>query len=208
MGRRGNPAERDCARRDRHARRRRHFVGPRPQDVDREYGPDARRVSRLARTACGIRGLVRKSGKRTDDWTNPLCGRRLRVFDARRAFMVRVADFRLTKAAAHVRAHGVKGSRELVVNFIQPLQSRVPRPMRDFLKALTRLLFDFASTIVFLVLYLLTHNTILSVGLGIAFSLAQTGTQFIRRKPIGTMEWLSLFLVIASGTATLLTDDP
>ena len=122
--------------------------------------------------------------------------------------MVRVADFRLTKAAAHVRAHGVKGSRELVVNFIQPLQSRVPRPMRDFLKALTLLLFDFASTIVFLVLFLLTHNTILSVGLGIAFSLAQTGTQFIRRKPIGTMEWLSLFLVTAPGTATLLLEDP
>ena len=123
--------------------------------------------------------------------------------------MVSIAHFRLTRtAAAYLRAHGVKGSRELVVNSILPLQSRVPRPVRDFLKALTLLVFDFASTIVFLVLFLLTHNTILSVGLGIAFSLAQTGTQFVRRKPIGAMEWLSLFLVIASGAATLLTDDP
>jgi intracellular septation protein A len=80
--------------------------------------------------------------------------------------------------------------------------------MRDFLKALRLLLFDFASTIVFVVLYLLTHNTILSVGLGIGLSLVQTGTQFIRRSPIAAMEWLSLFLVIATGTATLLTDDP
>jgi intracellular septation protein len=80
--------------------------------------------------------------------------------------------------------------------------------MRDFLKAATLLLFDFASTIVFLVLFLVTHNTALSVGLGIAVSLAQTGTQFVRRKPIGAMEWLSLFLVIATGAATLLTGDP
>ena len=80
--------------------------------------------------------------------------------------------------------------------------------MRDFVKALTLLLFDFASTILFLILLFVTHNTILSVGLSIALSLAQTGTQFVRRKPIDAMEWLSLFLVIATGTATLLTDDP
>jgi intracellular septation protein len=80
--------------------------------------------------------------------------------------------------------------------------------MRDFLQAAKLLLLDLASTIFFLVLLLLTHNTILSVGLGIALGLAQVGTQFLRRKPIDTMEWLSLFLVIAAGTATLVTNDP
>jgi intracellular septation protein len=80
--------------------------------------------------------------------------------------------------------------------------------MRDFLKAAKLLLLDLASTIVFLVLFLLTHNTILSVGFGMALGLAQIATQFVRRKAIETMEWLSLFLVIAAGTATLLTDDP
>ena len=80
--------------------------------------------------------------------------------------------------------------------------------MSDFLKAAKLLLLDLASAIVFLVLFLLTHNTILSVGLGIALGLAQIATQFIRRKPIDSMEWLSLFLVIAAGAATLLTDDP
>ena len=80
--------------------------------------------------------------------------------------------------------------------------------MRDFLNAAKLLLLDLASTIVFLVLFLLTHNTILSVGLGMALGLAQIATQFVRRKAIETMEWLSLFLVIAAGTATLLTDDP
>jgi intracellular septation protein len=80
--------------------------------------------------------------------------------------------------------------------------------MRDFLNAAKLLLLDLASTIVFLVLFLLTHNTILSVGLGMALGLAQIATQFARRRAIETMEWLSLFLVIAAGTATLLADDP
>jgi intracellular septation protein A len=48
----------------------------------------------------------------------------------------------------------------------------------------------------------------LSVGLGIAFGVAQIGIQFVRGKRIDIMEWLSLFLVIAAGSATLLTHDP
>jgi intracellular septation protein A len=84
----------------------------------------------------------------------------------------------------------------------------VQRPMRDFLTAAKLLLLDLASTIFFLVVFLLTHNTILSVGLGIALGLAQIGIQLVRRKPIDAMEWLSLFLVIAAGTTTLLTNDP
>lgn len=80
--------------------------------------------------------------------------------------------------------------------------------MRDFLNAAKLLLLDLASTLLFLVVFLLTHNTALSVGLGVALGLAQIGIQFVRGRPIDTMEWLSLFLVIAAGTATLLTDDP
>jgi intracellular septation protein len=80
--------------------------------------------------------------------------------------------------------------------------------MRDFLKAVKLLLIDLASTILFLVLFLTTHNIILSVTLGMALGLAWIGTQVVRRKPIHTMQWLSLFLTIAVGTATLLTKDP
>jgi intracellular septation protein len=86
--------------------------------------------------------------------------------------------------------------------------SGAQQPMRDFLNAAKLLLLDLASTIFFVVLLLLTHNIILSTGLGIALGVAQIGTQLVRRKPIDTMEWLSLFLVVASGTATLLTNDP
>lgn len=80
--------------------------------------------------------------------------------------------------------------------------------MRYFLNAGKLLLLDLASTILFIAVFLLTRNIYLSVGLGIAFGVTQIGTQFARRKPIETMQWLSLFLVVAAGIATLLTDDP
>jgi intracellular septation protein A len=80
--------------------------------------------------------------------------------------------------------------------------------MRDFLNAAKLLLLDLASTLLFLVLFLLTHNTALSVGFGVALGVVQIGMQFFRGRPIDTMEWLSLFLVLAAGSATLLTDDP
>ena len=80
--------------------------------------------------------------------------------------------------------------------------------MKNFLHAARLLLLDLASTLVFLLLFLLTHNTVLSVGLGIAFGAAQIGIQLVRGRRIDIMEWLSLFLVVAAGTATLLTHDP
>ncbi|WP_342727583.1 septation protein IspZ [Bradyrhizobium sp. B097] len=80
--------------------------------------------------------------------------------------------------------------------------------MKHFLTAAKLLALDLASTLVFLVLFLLTHNTALSVGIGIAFGATQIGIQMVRRRRIDTMEWLSLFLVVTAGTATLLTNDP
>jgi intracellular septation protein len=72
-----------------------------------------------------------------------------------------------------------------------------------------KLLFlDMAATLFFLVLYLLTHNITLSVVLGMALGAAQIGWQLARGKPIDTMQWMSLFLVLGAGTVTLLTNDP
>jgi intracellular septation protein len=82
------------------------------------------------------------------------------------------------------------------------------RAMRNLLHAGKLLLLDMASTIVFLVVFLLTHEVTLSVGLGMALGIVQMGWQFSRRKAIDTMEWLSLFLVVGSGAATLVTNDP
>src|SRR4051794_22632722 len=65
-----------------------------------------------------------------------------------------------------------------------------------------------AATLFFLVLYLLTHNVTLSVALGMALGAAQIGWQLARGKPIDTMQWMSLFLVLGAGTVTLITNDP
>jgi intracellular septation protein A len=80
--------------------------------------------------------------------------------------------------------------------------------MKNLLHAGKFLLADMASTLFFLVLYLWTDSIRWSVALGVALGVAQIGWQFARKKPIETMEWLSLFLVVASGGATLLTNDP
>jgi intracellular septation protein A len=80
--------------------------------------------------------------------------------------------------------------------------------MKNLLKAGRLLLLDMASTILFLVLYLLTKSIPLSVGLGIALGFAQIGWEIAHKKPIDTMQWVSLVLVVGSGTATLITADP
>jgi len=80
--------------------------------------------------------------------------------------------------------------------------------MKNFVHAGKLVLLDLASTILFLVIFLLTRHIPLAVGLGMALGVAQIGLQLWRHKPIETMEWLSLFLVLASGGATLVTDNP
>src|SRR5579859_4547199 len=80
--------------------------------------------------------------------------------------------------------------------------------MKNFLNAARLLLLDLASTFFFVGLYLLTHNVVLAVALGIALGVAQIAFELARKKPIDFMQWISLALVIGSGTATLLTADP
>lgn len=81
-------------------------------------------------------------------------------------------------------------------------------PVKNLLEAGKLLLLDMAATLFFLALYLLTHNVTLSVVLGMVLGLAQIGWQLARRKPVDTMQWMSLFLVLGAGTVTLLTNDP
>jgi intracellular septation protein A len=80
--------------------------------------------------------------------------------------------------------------------------------MRNLLRSASLLLLDLASTFLFLVVYLFTHNVPLALALGMGLGIAQIGAQFARKKLIDTMEWLSLFLVVASGTAALVTANP
>ena len=80
--------------------------------------------------------------------------------------------------------------------------------MRNLLSAARVLLLDLASTILFLLVYLATDNLFLAVGLGMALGVAQILWQLQRKQPIGTLQWLSVVLVVASGTATMLTHNP
>jgi intracellular septation protein len=80
--------------------------------------------------------------------------------------------------------------------------------MKNLFDAGKLLLLDMASTFFFLVLFLLTHNVTLSVVLGMALGTAQIGWQFVRKAPIDTMQWMSLFLVLGAGATALLTNDP
>jgi intracellular septation protein A len=84
-------------------------------------------------------------------------------------------------------------------------------PKGDFPKmkdALAKLLADFLSAIVFLVLYLSTGNVVLATSAAIAAALAQVVYSRIKRQPLGFMTYASVALVIVLGTATLLTSDP
>jgi intracellular septation protein len=80
--------------------------------------------------------------------------------------------------------------------------------MNNLLHAGKLLFLDMAATLFFLALYLLTNNLAWSVVLGMTLGIAQIGWQLARRKPIDTMQWMSLFLVLGAGTVTLLTNDP
>jgi intracellular septation protein A len=84
----------------------------------------------------------------------------------------------------------------------------VEAPVKNLFEAGKLLLLDMAATLFFLALYLLTHDVTLSVVLGMMLGLAQIGWQFARRKPVDTMQWMSLFLVLGAGAVTLITHDP
>ena len=80
--------------------------------------------------------------------------------------------------------------------------------MNDLLRSARLLVTDLASTLLFLAVLLITKDLILAVALGVGLGMLQIGWLMARRKPIDTMQWLSIGLVVASGAATLLTNDP
>ncbi|HLG46649.1 MAG TPA: septation protein IspZ [Reyranella sp.] len=79
--------------------------------------------------------------------------------------------------------------------------------MRNLLQAGRVLAMDLASTILFLIVYLTTEDLIVAVALGMVLGVAQIGWQYMRRQPIGSLQLLSVVLILASGSATLLTKD-
>jgi intracellular septation protein A len=83
----------------------------------------------------------------------------------------------------------------------------VEAAMANLLKSAQLLVSDLASTLLFLAVLLITKDLILAVALGVGLGIVQIGWLLARRKPIDTMQWLSIGLVVVSGAATMLTND-
>jgi intracellular septation protein A len=73
--------------------------------------------------------------------------------------------------------------------------------------ALQQLASDFLSAIVFLAVYLLTGSVTLATSVAIAAGVGQIVFMKMGGRPIETMQWLALALVIVLGTAALITQD-
>jgi intracellular septation protein A len=80
--------------------------------------------------------------------------------------------------------------------------------MKNLFQAARVLMMDLASTILFLLVYLATDELFLAVGLGMVLGVVQIGWQHARKQPIGSLQLLSVVLILASGTATFFTHDP
>src|SRR5580704_18832137 len=80
--------------------------------------------------------------------------------------------------------------------------------MKSLLQSAKFLALDMASTFFFLALFAVTKSIPISVAAGVALGIAQIVWEIWRKRPIQTMQWMSLFLVCAGGAATLLTNDP
>jgi intracellular septation protein len=80
--------------------------------------------------------------------------------------------------------------------------------MKNLFQAARVLLMDLASTILFLIVYLATDNLYVAVGLGMALGVAQIGWQYAHGQAIGSLQLLSVVLILALGTATFFTRDP
>ena len=79
--------------------------------------------------------------------------------------------------------------------------------MKSLLQSAKFLALDMASTFFFLGLYAVTRSIPISVAAGVALGIAQIVWEIARKRPIETMQWMSLFLVLASGLTALITND-
>ena len=80
--------------------------------------------------------------------------------------------------------------------------------MKSLLSAARALLQDLASTILFYSVYALSHNTALAVALGLALAAGQIGWTVLRKKPVDALQWISAVVVLSSGSAAIVTDNP
>src|SRR6202035_2862106 len=75
-------------------------------------------------------------------------------------------------------------------------------------QALSQLLSDFLSALLFLAVYLVTGNITAAAAIAIAAGLVQLAGLKLRGRRIEPMQWLSLALVVVLSAATILTQSP
>lgn len=80
--------------------------------------------------------------------------------------------------------------------------------MKNLFQASRVLLLDMASTLFFLAVYLATGSILLAVALGMALGIGQIAWELVRKRPVEALQWLSLVIILASGSATFVTNDP
>jgi intracellular septation protein len=80
--------------------------------------------------------------------------------------------------------------------------------MKSLLSACRALLMDLASTILFFVVFTLTRDTVVAVSLGLALAIGQIGWNLLRQKPVDALQWISAVVVLASGSAAIVTNNP
>jgi intracellular septation protein len=75
-------------------------------------------------------------------------------------------------------------------------------------QALTHLLNDLLSAILFFAVYLISGNIVAAAAIAIAVGLAQFAAMKLAGRRIEPMQWMILGLVMVLGTATMLTQSP
>ncbi len=75
-------------------------------------------------------------------------------------------------------------------------------------QALTHLLNDLLSAILFFAIYLISGNIVAAAAVAIAVGLAQFAVMKLAGRRIEPMQWMILGLVVVLGTATILTESP
>src|SRR5215469_26981 len=80
--------------------------------------------------------------------------------------------------------------------------------MRSLFSSARALLMDLASTILFFCVYSLTGNTVLAVVLGLLLAVGQIGWHFVTAKSVEALQWISIVVVLAAGSAAIVTDNP
>ena len=80
--------------------------------------------------------------------------------------------------------------------------------MKSLLHSASFLLLDMASTFFYLAVFLTTKSIPIAAVAGVGLGVGQIVWERVRGKKIEAMQWMSLFLVVASAIATVLTHDP